>query len=818
MLHHLSIAIKSATRNFQKNWQYGSLNILGLSVAFATLILISTYLYQETNYEAFHKNAHRIYRPTYSYTTQNNFNAHFARIPSNYINELPNHIPEIEQLIRFQNKEQKYIRIDDQRFKPKHAYITDAEVFDVFTLPFLTGNAKTALTKPNSVVLTESIAMKYFSTRDVVGKEIMVIGNNSEQETTYQATGRISDVPAIAHIPIEILFSFPSETALTDWAYIYTLFATGKTIAVLNAKMPDFIKRFTHPESTTSVSYDFQALSTIHLQSNLAREIKPNGQAIYIKIFFWVGLFVWIIALVNFTNLSAALAMSRGKEIGVRKVLGSSKSNLVLLSFTETIFYSLVALLFGGLFAFLSFSYFSNLTGITILPPTNYFIIGLLIITLLSGLFAGILPAMVATSIKILQIIKQGNNWTLKRSTHKINIKRVMIAVQFSATVILLGSAIMAYQQFKYINDKNLGLKAEQIIGISEVPSQVLNNYPTFKNQLKEIAGISEVTACMQMPSSEIRDAGPVRIQGKDSAEDQVPTMDMQIIDPDFIEMMGIEMLAGENFTKNESLRKPPVYTEELTPQQYLNETPRKYLLNETAMKQLGWENPSEAIGQQINWSIGNFQLAYGPVTGIIKDYHQESLRNKVDPLVLTVEPIWMSNILIKVETANIEQTLASIENTWNDLFPYALEYSFLDDLFAKLYQQDRVQLQLLSILSLIAILISFMGLISLVAYALKTRSKELAIRRVIGANLTNLAVLIGKEYLWILLLATMIGIPISYQWVSEWLQNFAYHIKISPLVYFAATLMIFSMLASTIYLQTFKATNNNPVKALREE
>ena len=818
MLNHLSIAAKSAIRNFRKNWQYGSLNILGLSIAFATLILVIAYLHQETTYEAFHENANRIYRPTYNFTAQNGFNAHFARIPSAYINELPNEIPEIEKLIRFQNKEQKYIRIGDQRFKPKHAYITDADVFEVFTLPFLAGNPKTALAKPNAIVLTETIAKKYFSTLDVIGKELMVTGNNSEVEITYNVTGVIKDVPVNTHLPIEMLFSFPNEAARSGWAYVYTLLAKGTTIADINAKMPDFLSNFISSESTSTVVYDFQPLKDIHLQSNLAREIKPNGEALYIKIFFWVGLFVWIIALVNFANLSAALAMSRGKEIGVRKVLGATKSNLVLFSFTETIIYSSVALFFGSLLAFFAFPVFSNLTGISILPPTNYFVFGLFGIALLSGLLAGILPALVASSIKILQIIKQGNNWSMKQQTNKINVKRVMIAIQFSATIILIGSAMMAYQQFNYINTKNLGLKSEQIIGIPEAPGQITDNYLTFKNRLKEIAGVSEVTACMQMPSSEIRDVGPVRIQGKNSETDQVPMMDMQIVDPDFIEMMQIEMLAGENFTTNEILGKPPVYNEELTPQSYLNQKPRKYLINETAMKQLGWNTPTEAIGQQINWSIGNFELAYGPVTGIIKDYHQESLRNKVDPLILTVEPIWMSNILIKVETANLEQTIAGIETVWNDLFPYALEYAFLDELFNKLYQQDRVQLQLLSTLSFIAILISFMGLISLVAYALKTRSKELAIRRVIGADLTNLTMLIGKEYLWILLIAALVGIPISYQWIAEWLQNFAYHVEISPMVYLVAIALVFSLLIGTIYLQTFKATVENPIQALREE
>jgi putative ABC transport system permease protein len=815
MLNSFSIAFKSAIRNFQKNWQYGSLNIFGLAIAFATLILVVTYLYQETTYESFHENADRIYRPTYSFDNQAGYAVQFARIPNDFINELPKDIPEIEKLIRFQNKEQKYIRIEEQRFKPKRAFITDAEVFEVFTLPLIAGDKETALANPNSVVLTETTAKKYFGTTDVMGKELMVTGDYSAEEKMFEITGVMQDLPVNTHIPIDLLFSFSNEEERRGWAYIYTMLAEGTSIENVNAKMNDFVAKYADSELIT---FPFQPLKDIHLESNLAREIKPNGELLYVKIFFWVGLFVWLIALVNFANLSAALAMSRGKEIGVRKVLGASKGNLAFFSVAETMIYSLIALLLGGVLAAFIFPTFSNLTGVGLLPPLSYFIAALVGVAVLTGLLAGIFPAFLATSMKMLQIIKQGNNWSMKSRSTGNNVKRGMIALQFCATVILMGSSLVAHQQFNYINNKNLGLKSAQIIAIPSVPGNVVDNYITLKNRLKEISGIQNVTACMQVPSSEIRDVGPVTIFGANQTEEEVPMMDMQIIDPDFMEMMEIELLAGEDFTANETLEKTPTYTETFTPQQYLAETPRKYLINETAMKQLGWNDPNEAIGQQINWSIGGFQLPYGQVTGIIKDYHQESLRNKVDPLLLTIEPIWLSNILIKVETQNLEETIANIENVWNDLFPYALEYSFLDELFNKLYHQDRVQLQLLSILSVIAILISFMGLIGLVAYALKTRSKELAIRRVIGANLTNLTLLIGKEYLWVLSLAILVGIPVSYRWVSEWLQHFAYHIDISPLVYIVAIVSIFGLLIGTIYLQTFKATVENPVEALREE
>ena len=818
MLNQLSIALKSAIRNFQKNWLYGCLNILGLAIAFATLILASAYLFQETTYDSFHSKADRIYRATYHFGNQSGYDVKFARTPANYINELPNHIPEIAQLIRFQNKEQKYIRVGKNRFKPKYAYSTDSAVFEVFDFPLLFGDAKTALINPNSLVLTETIAKKYFSTTDVVGKTVMVTGDYQAKETSYTITGVLKDVPVNTHLPVDLFFSFKNAEERSGWAYVYTLLKEGTTIEQVNAKMPAFMAEYVNLQEGNIIEHIFQPLKDIHLTSALAREIKPNGQLFYIKIFAWVGFFVWLIALVNFANLSSALAMSRGKEMGVRKVLGATEGNLIFFAFIESIFYSLVALLIGGLLATILFPSFSQLTRISLIPPFRFFIPILIGLAFLSGIIAGILPAIVATSIQILQIIKQGNNWSMKSKASSSYIRRGMITIQFCATIILMASALIAHQQFHYIQSKNLGIQSEQVLTIEGVPGKVVDNYLTLKNRLKSIVGVKSVTACMQMPSSEIRDVGPVRIQGLTETADDIPMMDMQIVDPDFIHTMGIELLAGEDYTANITLKEPPTYSENYTPKEYLAETPRKYLLNETAMKQLGWNTPQEAIGQQINWSIGGFVLPYGSVTGIIKDYHQESLKNKVDPLLMTVEPIWLSNILVKVETANLNQTIANIESVWNDLFPYALEYNFLDDLFNKLYQQDNVQLQLLSILALIAILIAFLGLISLVAYALQTRSKELAIRRVIGANLTNLTLLIGKEYLWILSIATIVGIPISYYWVSRWLAGFAYHIEISPIIYFVAIALVFALLIGIIYWQTFRATVENPVSALREE
>ncbi len=292
ILNQFSIAIKSAVRNFRKNRVYGSINILGLSIAFATLIFVITYLNQETTYEAFYENVDRIYRPTYHISSQNDYEVHFARIQANFINELPDEIPEIERLIRFQNKEQKYIRIGENRFRPEHAYVTDHDVFKVFDMVFVEGDPNTALVNPNSIVLTESVARKYFSKTNILGEELIVTGDWSADEKVYQVTGVIKDLPVNTHLPIEMLFSFANEEERAGWAYVYVLLSKGASIADVEKKMPDFIKKYSDSDNATAISFDFQALTDIHLQSHLAREIVPNGQQFYIKVFFWVGLFV----------------------------------------------------------------------------------------------------------------------------------------------------------------------------------------------------------------------------------------------------------------------------------------------------------------------------------------------------------------------------------------------------------------------------------------------------------------------------------------------------------------------------------------------
>jgi len=361
-------------------------------------------------------------------------------------------------------------------------------------------------------------------------------------------------------------------------------------------------------------------------------------------------------------------------------------------------------------------------------------------------------------------------------------------------------------------------MQTEQVLAIPAVPNPVTDKYPLFREQAQKVQGVKSVSACMEVPSREIRDVGPTLVVGGNQDPEKAPMLDMQVISPDFFETMGINLLAGEDRSGNFIFKGPPEFSEDFGPAQYFAEQERNYLINEEAMRQLGWQTPEEAIGQQISWSIGGFNLKAGPITGIVEDVHQETLKNKVDPTIMVVEPIWLRTFLLKIETEDVSNTVAGIQSSWNDLFPtYPFEYQFVDELYNKLYQQERTQLSLLIYLSLIAILIAFLGLFSLVAYSLQSRMKEIAIRKITGAEFSDLVLLIGKEYLITLALGSIIAIPISYWGLQNWLENFAYQTNMSLWPYLFSILALVALVLSTVGIQIFLNNERNPAEILRE-
>jgi putative ABC transport system permease protein len=711
------------------------------------------------------------------------------------------------------------VRIDNEKFRPVHTYETDKEVFDVFSIKLLFGNAKEALAQSHSIVLSHSLAKKYFGTQNPIGKEIFVNGDFDNAEVLHHVTGVMQDLPSNTHLPMDMLISFRDPSERKGWAYTYILLQEGAAISQVESGIPAFIKKHDMEEEAKSTGILFQPLRDIHLNSHLAREIVPPGEMLYVRVVGFTGILILIMAAINFMNLNSAMSLGRAKEFGMRKIMGSSRMQLVYYLLTESILYHITALLIASGVAYLLFPYVQQMVMLQFLPDFFTFAVILLAIAILLGLATGIYPVVLLTAFQPVVVLKTTKTLSIAGKESAFSLKRVMVTLQFGISVLLIGSAFIAYHQFQFLLNKNLGMQREQIIAIPGTPDPVKTKFETFRSSLEGQPGIVSVSACMEVPSREIRDAGPVLVEGINNDMNTAPRMDIQVIDHNFTSLLGLQLIAGRNIQASGKPSTIPEFTDDYPFQKYLQEQPREYLINETAMHQLGWNTPAEAIGQKINWSIGEMALAFGPIVGVVKDFHQETLKNKVDPVIMVNEPIWLRTFLIKIETQEVPASVEKISHAWNELFPsYPMEYFFLDDLYNNLYKGERVQVQLLFVFGALAIMIAFIGLVGLIAYALKTRTKEIAVRKVLGATLTDLIRLMSYEYLMVLFIGAVLAVPLSIYGLTEWLSGFAYHVNISPLTYALTVVMIILLLMIIVSLQTYKAAKVNPAETLRNE
>ncbi len=810
---------KVIVRNFNRQWTYSLLNISGLAIGFAAFLLISIYVHFETSFENFHSKAEDIYRLTVHYTSSNGYDTHFARIDKDWTKDIPKEIPEVEKLIRFQNHAPKYIRIGQEKFKHENAFSTDKDVFEVFDFKLSAGDPKTALEEPFSVVISAQLAEKYFAGADPLGKDIFVTGHWSPEETTYLVTGIMDNLPSNTHLPVDILFSFQNEQERSWWAYTYLLFQPGTDMAAVKTKIDAMAVKAEGKDALNGTEYVLQPLAGIHLHSDLAREIKPNGSYAYVRIFAAVAVFILALVLINFMNLTSAMSMTRAKEMGMRKILGAARKQIVFYSLTESLLCSIFAAAIGVLLALLVLPWLRQITGAENLMPAGQLLIMVVLLALFAGILGGIYPAIVVSGYRPAHIIRSGKAVAIAGSSRTFSMKRILVMVQFAISILLVASALIARQQFVFLNEKNLGIEKEQVVALAGVPDTVKDKFKVFKDNLEGRPGINGVSACLEVPSREIRDGGNITAEGIQENSENAPSADVQVIDHDFTEVMGLELVAGEPLPKSLTYEPLPEFAFNGDVEIYLSEKRRAYILNETALHQIGWQTPEEAIGKNIEFTVGPYKLQKGPVVGVVKDFHQESLKNRVDAMVMVFEPLWLRTFLVKVETANVAETLGTIETTWNELFPlYPFEYSFIDELYNRLYETERRQLQLLYVLSSLAVVIAFIGLFGLIAYSLKTRVKEIAIRKVLGAGFPDLIRLISREYLIVMVAGAFVAVPLSYFWVGKWLQNFAYRINISAGSYLLTLGFVGLLLLTTVALQTLKGAAANPADTLREE
>jgi len=788
-----------AFRNLKRNKIFSFINIGGLAIGLAACWLIALYVANETSYDSYHARANRIYRVA-QHGSWSGGNFDLAVTPPPMAAALKTEYPEIEQTVRFDAEGGGAITYGNQRLQVGDMMFADSTVFKVFSYSFLYGDPSTALSKPQSIVITKTLAKKIFGDVATALDKTIILGNNDG----CLVTGVIDDVPLNSHFTFSALRSMPADMG-GSWGnsslYTYVLLKEKAGIEKLKAKQSSFFNKYLKADvGNAKYTMEFQPLTSIHLHSNLSFEIGPNGNIGYVTIFSLVAALILIIASINYMNLSTARSSLRVKEIGVRKVNGSRRGQLVLMFLSESVLITFIASALAILLLNLLLPWFQHFIGkeLTIwhfgVWPTIFFLVGF---SLLAGCFSGIYPALFLSGFKLIPSLKG------QTGNHKGNFvfRQSLVVLQFAITIAMIVGSLVTWQQLQYVAKKDLGFNKDQVI-VFHLAHNMRKQIPAIKQELQQNPLIESVATA----SNPI---GNNNIGGRDyaiTADGTTPAKSNKAnafqVDEDFIPTLQIKLAAGRNFSTS-------LFTDK----------DKAVIVNETLAKDAGWKDP---IGKRIQMgkdSLGN-PFTY-EVAGVVKDFNIYSLQHKIEPLILQLPPQVndKDNMYVRLNRSNIKAALAfasSVCKKYNPADPF--EYNFLDQNFARQYEAEQMQGSLLMIFTVLAISIACLGLFGLVTFTAEQRRKEIGIRKVLGSSVSGIVLLLAKDLLKLVMLAIVIATPIAWLAMNNWLQNFAYRTNIGWWLFAMAGAMALLIAFVTVSFQAIKAALANPVNSLRSE
>ncbi|MEO5681389.1 MAG: ABC transporter permease [Chitinophagaceae bacterium] len=788
-----------AFRNLQRNKTFSLINIGGLAIGLAACWMITLYVAHELSYDNFHKKAGSIFRVAQHASWPG---GHFdlAVTPAPTGAALKNEYAEIEQVVRFDAEGGGTLGYAEQRLQVGDIFYTDSSIFKVFSYHFLYGDPHTALNKPQSIVLTKTLAQKLFGDASTALNKTVSLGNNFGN----QVTGVIDDVPVNAHFAFSALRSMPAETG-SNWenSYLYTyiLLKENADIKKLEAKLPAFFTKYLKASvGNAHYKMEMQPLRSIHLHSNLGYEMGPNGNIRYITIFSLVAALILIIASINYMNLSTARSSMRLKEIGIRKVSGSGRGQLVLMFLAESVLITFVAAALAIAILNFSLPWFQHFVGkqLSIWQFGGWQTLVLLaVFSLLAGCLSGIYPALFLSGFKLIPSLKgqTGNH------TGNLLFRKSLVVFQFVITIAMIAGSFIIWRQLSYVAKKDMGFNKDQVITF-HLSRDMRKQIPSIKQQLLQNPLIESVATA----SNPI---GNNNIGGRDYSMETDGTnikksnkANAFLVDEDFIPALEIKINAGRNFSTD-----------------MLTDKDNAVLVNETLAKDAGWKN---AIGKKIHLgkdSLGNPKTY--EVAGVVKDFNIYSLQHKIEPLILQLPPEVSDkdNMYVRLSKKNVKaglQFTGSVYKQFDASNPF--EYTFLDQNFAKQYKAETMQGNLLLIFTVLAISIACLGLFGLVTFTAEQRKKEIGIRKVLGSTVSGIVVMLAKDLVKLVLIAILIATPIAWLFMSKWLQDFEYRTSISWWIFAAAGMLALLIAFITVSIKAFKAAVANPVKSLRTE
>ncbi|RRQ50391.1 ABC transporter permease [Maribacter algicola] len=794
--------IKIAWRNLLKNKGYSAINIGGLAIGMTCFLLIAMFIKNELSYDSYHEKGNRIYRVVH-HSSADNIQDRWIWGNAPVGPALKSDFPEVVEKVQFSGRDDVLLEYNERSFQESNCFYMDPTVFDVFTWPLISGNPKTALEAPYSIVLTESTAKKYFGNEDPMGKTIKGVGGRAN-DGVYTVTGVMKDVPANSHFSFDVLMSMSSfyqtrPEIFDSWGYVdfYTYFLVDENFdqQAFQSKIPAFLES-NRPEEYDEYFYDlsFEPLSEAYLQSEAARQPGITGSLSNIYIFAIIGLFILIIACINFMNLATARSLERAKEVGIRKVIGANKKGLVYQFLGESLTMVFLASVLGIALVFLCLPAMRTITGKPFLTEEIFDSSTVLLyagMAFIIGLLSGSYPAFVLSSFKPSSVLKG----VFRTSQNGNRLRKGLVIFQFSLSIALIASTVIVYFQLGFMLDKNLGFDREQQLVIDfNWDGEVLDNMETIKSEFMELPEVVSVAGSRTVPGSHFPAAG-TSIQ---TQEGQMKNFDpfLYEIDFDFIPHYEIEVVAGRPYSR-----------------EFVTDSTQAMVVNEAAAKSFGYADPQKIVGKRFEqWG------REGTIIGVVKDFNYLSLHQKVAPLTMRYSQ-YGKYLSLKVKSDNIQQAISNIENKWAELAPHRpFLYSFLDQSFNQQYEADFKFKNLFTIFSFLAILIACLGLLGLATYSAVQRTKEIGVRKVLGAEVSSIALLLSKDFLKLVLLAILIATPFSWYAMNKWLNDYAYQIDIQWWVFALSGGIALAIAIATVSFQAIKAARANPVKSLRTE
>jgi putative ABC transport system permease protein len=812
--------LKIAFRNLLKNKSYTFINIFGLAMGIACCVLILLFVRDELSYDRFHEKGEGIYRVF----TEMNFpgkELSIATTPPPMAPALLEDFPEIVSAVRFRQAAKTLLSYDEKRYYENEVFFADSSLFRMMNFPLLKGDPKNALANPFSMVITEETARRYFGGSDPMGKIIRY-----ENKYDFIITGILKNIPPNSHIRFDFLGSYASLSEIEDenfniWhritdVFTYILVPEKFSPAELEKKFPGMVKKYmgnVGENIADMIKFHLQPLGDIHLHSDLGNEIADNGSAAYVYIFATIAVSVLLIACINFMNLATARAMDRAKEVGMRKVLGAYRLQLVKQFLGESVLMAFLALILAGCMVELVLPFFNGISGKSLAIDYGSDVMMLLIlpgIALLTGLLSGSYPALVLSGYKPVLVLKGASLHTLMsgkgEGLWRLNLRRLLVAFQFAISIALIAGSVIIYNQLEYFKNRPVGFDREQIVVIPVRDPGFAGRYEIFKSQLNQNPGVINASAVAATPGKNQASMGTFVIEGE-SGEEEIQMFYLPA-DYDFLRTFSIELIAGRDFSK-----------------EFGSDATEAFILNESAVKRFGWrlndsgESGTNEVDSPIGKKLRRGKTREGRVVGVVKDFNMFSLQEKIEPFVFFIDPALFQFLAVKISSQNVSAILNALEENWRGFYPdEPFEYSFVDEDFESHYRSEEKFSEIFLSFTILAILIACLGLFGLVSFTVQKAAKEIGVRKVLGASVSNIVVLMSKDFVGLVVLANVIAWPVAYYAMNTWLEDFAFRIQIGIDIFLLAGGLALFIALLTVSWQAVRAALANPVESLRYE